>query len=186
MDWLGVGKEIIAKGAPLLGTVIAGPAGGVVGGLVASLFGANVDDPKEVLQKMTADPEAAVKLATLEAEQSTKLAELKIQEAQNYLADIQSARSREVEIVKSTGARDWNLYVMAWIVVVGFVALCAFLFLVGRDIQPNAERIAYMVTGGLIAGFQSVLSYFFGSSKGSSDKNEAIFAAMSVKKKEGE
>jgi hypothetical protein len=34
-----------------------------------------------------------------------------------------------------------------------------------------------MIAGGVIAGFTQVLSYFYGSSKGSSDKNQTLLGA---------
>jgi len=65
MDWGDI-KDAVASVAPTLGTALAGPAGGAVGGLLASALGVE-QTPEAVSQAIKADPQAAVKLREVEA-----------------------------------------------------------------------------------------------------------------------
>lgn len=177
--------SLVKKGAPLLGSVIGGPVGGKVGQLVASAFGADPDDPDDVIAKIEADPEAAIKLRELETKHRERLEELKLEEARIalteksiYLADAQSARDREKAIVRTTGKKDINLYVLAWVVVGGFFILTGILMFKGIGSNPVLD----ILFGGLVSGFATVLGYFFGSSKGSSDKTHLLSLQQPVKK----
>lgn len=179
MDWKELSTDIIKLGAPLLGSVIGGPAGGAVGGLVASIFGADESDPADILKKIQADPDAAKKLQELQLKHHERLEELKIEEGKialeetkAILADKQSARQREVAIVEKTGKRDINLYILAWTVVVGFFVLTGILMFIG--IKEETNGVVNLLFGGLVSGFATVLAYFFGSSKGSSDKTALL------------
>jgi len=181
MEWKELGKSVVKLGAPLLGSVIGGPAGGAIGSLVASLFGADPDDPSDIMTKMNLDPEAAVKLQELQLKHKERLEELKIEEAKvaleetkAYLADTQSARQREVAVVQATGKKDYNLYILAWTIVVGFFALTGILMRYG--LPADTSGVVNLLFGGLVSGFATVLGYFFGSSKGSADKT-ALLAA---------
>ena len=165
MDWKELGKDIIQGGAPLLGGLLGGPGGAAAGALIASLFGADPDDPKDIAFKMSADPDAYIKLKEFELNNKAQITEM-------YLKDVQSARDREVEITKVTGKRDINLYVLAWVVVAGFFILTGMLMFI--DIPEGTSGVANLLFGALVAGFATVLNYFFGSSKGSADKNALL------------
>lgn len=89
-----------------------------------------------------------------------------------YLEDRQSARQREMEIVKATGKKDWYLYALASVVVVGFFSVTV--AMMTMVIPASSQSIAYMLLGGLMSGFSMVLSYFFGSSLGSAQKNALL------------
>ena len=166
MDWKGLGKEIVGKGAPALGSLLGGPVGNAVGGLIASVFGADPDDPDDIYEKLSADPDAIVKLKELEANHRERITEL-------YLADIQSARGREVELTRATGKRDINIYVLAWTVVAGFFLLAGVLMVVPMPEGTN-QTVVTLLFGGLVSGFSTVLAYFFGSSKSSADKTQMM------------
>ena len=80
----------------------------------------------------------------------------------------------------------WNyLYYLAYVVVAAFFLLTILLALGQMGAFTGADGVVeklgqnpliMMIVGGLISGFTQVLSYFFGSSKGSSDKNRVITA----------
>jgi len=175
MDWSKV-ASLIKKSAPILGTVIAGPAGGAIGGvvsLVADAFGVeDASDPEEIFNAITADPEAMVKLKQIQADNEVKLKELALQSDQAHLADVQSARARQVAIETSTGRRDLNLYVLAWLVVFGFFA--SIVTLIFRPLEDDLTGVVFLLFGALVAGFSQVMNYFFGSSKSSTDKTHLL------------
>jgi len=65
MNWRDV-AETVAKAAPALGGVLAGPAGAGAGTLIARALGVD-DNPQSVQAAMQADPQAAIKLREIEA-----------------------------------------------------------------------------------------------------------------------
>jgi len=95
------------------------------------------------------------------------------------LADVQSARTRQVESEKAIGRRDTNLYTLAWCIIVGFFGLMAILLFV--KIPDDSTGVIFMLFGSLSAAFGGVVSYFFGSSKGSADKSQEL-ATIAAKK----
>jgi hypothetical protein len=170
MNWSDIGKTI-AGAAPLIGSVIGGPAGGAVGTLISKALGCE-NKPDAVAEALKADPEALLKLEALEKSHQVELERLLLEEEKARLVDVQSARSREVEITKNTGNRDVNLYVLAWTVIFGFFALMALLCF--RALPEDSNGVVFMLFGSLATGFGQVLQYFFGSSKSSADKTKMI------------
>jgi len=175
MDWSKV-AGFVKRAAPILGTAIGGPAGGLAGGaisLIADAFGVeNADDPAEIFNAITADPDAMVKLKQIQADNMVELKKLALQSDQAHLADVQDARARQVAIETSTGKRDLNLYVLAWLVVGGFfISIGVLIF---QKLPDDSTGVVYLLFGALIAGFTQVMNYFFGSSKGSSDKTKLL------------
>src|SRR6266567_3499280 len=92
----------VAKFAPLLGSVLAGPSGAMIGGLVASVFGGDMNQPDALQALITNDPTAALKLKQIELDHQLELQRLLIQAAQSEIAtqwaDNDSARQREIAI----------------------------------------------------------------------------------------
>jgi len=170
---------LVAEYAPLLGTAIGGPAGGAIGGLISvvantfGLKGKDASNPAKIMKAIRADPEAAIKLQKIQNDHEEALARINLESDEAYLRDRQSARSREVEMTKATGKRDINLYILAWVVVLGFLGLCAILIFRPLPVGTS-QNILFMLFGGMISAFSAVMQYFFGSSKGSQEKTNLI------------
>jgi len=64
------------------------------------------------------------------------------------------------------------------IIILGVVITLAFFgllaLLVFKGIPEQNGELLYLAVGALIAGFSTVISYFFGSSAGSAEKNEML------------
>jgi len=182
MDW----KEIAGKItdiAPTLGGAVGGPVGTAVGlavSVLAKAFGLKSDaKPEEIAQAISADPEARLKLLIAENEFKLKQRDQDIDELKARLGDVQSARAREVELVKTTGKRETNQYVLAWTVIIGFFGLIV--ALMRTTLPPGVSEVTFMLFGALATGFGTVLNYFFGSSKGSAEKTGLLAKAESIK-----
>ena len=162
MNWDDISKSLITIGAPLLGTAIAGPAGGVVAKMIADEFGG--DATPENLAKVIgmAGPE---QLRDFEGERLGKLIEL-------ANADTADARNREVEIAKVTGGRDWVQAFIAVTLTVGFFMMIGALFVV--DVPGDNQRILDLLVGALVGSFASLVGYYFGSSAGSKSKDSLL------------
>jgi len=173
-SWKAVG-ELVGAVAPIAGAALGGPAGGAIGSMIAGVLG--VDDNADAVAKaLKADPSLAVKVKELEVEAhrleleaQDKIRQAELEEVRMQLADINGARSRQIEHEKVIGRSDINLYVLAWVVVVGFFVLVGMTMFV--QIQDSTGAV-FMLFGTMATGFGMVLQYFFGSSKGSDDKTK--------------
>lgn len=101
------------------------------------------------------------KLALANKQEDNRSAEHK---TEMVLGDKQSARSREVEVVKATGKRDNSVIYLAAVIVFGFFAGLISLIFIHLDKGSGAYELLYMMFGALIAKFGTVVDYFFGSS----------------------
>jgi xanthine/uracil permease len=66
--------------------------------------------------------------------------------------------------------KNLPLYILAVVIVVGFFVLLG--LLIFKEIPPQNKDLLNIVIGTLLAAFMSVVSYWYGSSKGSADKTE--------------
>lgn len=163
-------RGYVSKSAPLLGTLVGGPAGGTIGSLISSALGVE-DTPDAIEHELRTNPEAALKLKELELNHKEKFQELTLEETKAHLADTQNARQAEVERLKA-GASNKFMYYLAGAIVIGFFAIVCALFF--KAIPEGSRDVAYILLGTLAAEFGQVVRYFFGSSKGSSDKTAMI------------
>ena len=92
-------------------------------------------------------------------------AEAKLQSKKMVFDDKSNARSREIEVVKSTGKRDYALISLAAVIVIGFFAGLVSLIFVTLDKGSGTYELLYMMFGALIAKFGTVIDYFFGASE---------------------
>lgn len=114
--------------------------------------------------------EYALKLKTLLHQQQLDLVRVAQEQEQAYLADVQSARAREMSVVQSTGQKDTWLYYLASALVLGFFVILG--IVIYRDLSQN--QTANIMLGYLGGSFTSVIAYFFGSSQGSRDKTKLL------------
>jgi hypothetical protein len=65
-------------------------------------------------------------------------------------------------------------YILAGIITAGFIGLTGFYFFGPKEISETLKDPLLMVAGCWISNFTTVVSYFFGSSKSSSDKTALL------------
>lgn len=170
MDWKTVGQSFLNAGLPLIGALLGGPVGGIAGKAAAALISSKLGIKEEDLTpekyvEILGNPDMIAKLKQLELDHELDLEKLIIE-------DRKSARSREVEIVKATGVKDINLYVLAWVIIGGFFTLLGILMF--NTLPADQNGVIFMLFGALATSFGSVIAYFFGSSKGSADKTKML------------
>jgi uncharacterized membrane protein len=68
--------------------------------------------------------------------------------------------------------KDVFQYALGALIVIGFFGLLS--ILVYKGVPEVNKDILNIVVGALIGSFTSIVGYFYGSSKGSSDKNDII------------
>ena len=169
MDWKDIAGAV-GKAAPILGTLLGGPAGAAVGGLIASALGSGAS-PDEVSQALATNPEAALKLRELQDKREIRFAELAAEQARLDLttaaADRASAREREAK----TGD-TWTPRGLAILVTVGFFGVLGYLLVKGKP--PEGGDVLLVLVGSLGAAWTGIISYYFGSSAGSATKTELL------------
>ena len=102
------------------------------------------------------------KLALANKQEDNRHAEKK---TEVVLGDKSNARSREVEVVKATGKRDYALITLAAVIVIGFFAGLVSLVFVTLDKGSGTYELLYMMFGALVIKFGTVVDYFFGASE---------------------
>lgn len=88
-------------------------------------------------------------------------------------------QSRAVLVLKTTKNKNkmkkimqWLMFALAIVIVLGFFATVYILFFV--EISQMNKDLLNIVLGAEIASFVQVVQWFFGSSKGSSDKTDIM------------
>lgn len=153
--------DLLKGAAPALATIVAGPMGGMAVRAIASKLGVE-DTVEAVTQAIQADPKAAQKLAEIDLEQF----KLEIQ-------DRDSARKAHTEIATSSNALILEKLTMP-ILALGTVGLAFALIgiLIFSDIPDDQENIIIFALGFITSAATQVLSFYFGSSQGSKDKDK--------------
>lgn len=185
--WKEIGTDLAKVGLPLLGTALGGPAGGAAGALVAGLLGKSPDElqPGDLLTGIQ-NPEILVKLKEIESNHELELQRIILRGEELRLADLADARKMHVETTKATGRRDYNLYVFAWLFVIGFfVVMVVVLYLAfsGKgfsEMNSNAVLLVGVLITALTARLETITSFFYGSSSGSKGKDKTLDRLMSA------
>ena len=175
MDWKDVAGAV-GKAAPMLGTLLGGPAGAAVGALVASALGSGAT-PDEVNQALSTNPDAAVKLRQIEADRTVKLQELVTQHAAAELqartaqlqadaADRADARKTQVQV------RSWVPAILAILVTGGFFGVLG--TMLAGIWKPNDNNALLILLGSLGTSWGAIVNFYFGSSAGSARKDELL------------
>lgn len=117
MDWKDI-SQAVGKAAPLLGTLLGGPAGAAVGGLVASALG--TDNTAEAVSTALANPDALVKLKQIEADRASRFQELVADQAKAEMAaSVQNAQDINKTMQAEAAADHWPTY--SWRPFIGFM-----------------------------------------------------------------
>ena len=152
--------------APTLATAVAGPLGGMAITALASKFGVS-DSVDAVAKAIAGDPQAAEKLQE---------AELEFAKLENE--DRASARHmQETALNQTDNVAKHFVYYFAW-AWSGVSAL--YFFCVTFITMPDGARdFANIILGFLLGtAISSVFNFFYGSSKSSADKTNALVKGM--------
>jgi hypothetical protein len=178
-----IGDAVVDYAPGLAGVLALVPGVGVIPaaalGAVAALgrsFGLGTTaKPEEVLAAVTAadPPELRLKAQQADNDFKIRMREADLAETNAYLTDTQGARKMRSDHEAITGNSDYNLYLLAWTIVVGFFGLMALLF--KFSLPPDQNGVIFVLFGALASGFGQVLNFFFGSNKNSGSKTAMIY-----------
>lgn len=165
MSFGATAKQVLATVAPLLGTAIGGPFGGLAGTLLAKALGTT--DPKAMETAITStDPDILLKLKQADNDFQAQLKALDISEEKLSFDDTANARAREVAVHDSTPR------ILAYLITVGFFGVLLWLLWKGKPEQGG--DVMLVLIGSLGTAWTGIVAYYFGSSAGSADKSATI------------
>lgn len=151
MKWSDI-TEVVGKAAPLIGSVIGGPAGAGVGALVASALG--VENTPEAVQAALGNPDALVKLKEIESTERQHFLGIQLEYARLDVADRQDARDKHKDSITPT-------VITAALTVICGVLLYSLLFI---EI-PEANKDILVQSFGTVLGFWgAAIAYWVGAS----------------------
>lgn len=160
-DW----KSIVATVAPQLAGLLGGPlAGMAVSAIAGKILGnpaASAADVQTAI--LSASPADLIKLKEVEAEIIKTFEDAGVRLEEIAAGDRANAREREMKV------NDWAPRVLACVVVIGWVAMSAWLHL-----DPDTKATAN-------AALMLVLSFYYGSSSSSRVKDDTMNALSKVK-----
>ena len=109
LSWADVGNAV-AGIAPILGTALGGPAGAVVGSMLASALGSN-NDPESVNAAIAANPTNAAKILQMQATHEENLRKMNL-DYQTALVNAQSGTIEAEARSDSWLAANWRPILM--------------------------------------------------------------------------
>lgn len=160
MDWL---KSI----APSLATALGGPLAGAAATFIAEKLGASsttVDAVKEIITGSSLSPDDITKIKLAEIAFNQFLETNKIDLEKVHAEDRASAREMQKSVQSKIPAA------LAIIVTLGFFGILSWM-LSGQI--PDSEAL-WIMLGSLGTAWTSIVSFYFGSSHGSSQKNTLL------------
>lgn len=168
MEWKDL-AGVVGKAAPMLGTLIGGPAGAAVGGLIASALGTQAT-PDAIESAIASNPDALIKLRQIEADRSVRFQELITEQAkveiQTEAADRDSARRMQTSQLSLMPA------ILTCGVALGFIITMGALFFFPIPTE-NRDTIVYMC-GQLAAAFAACLAFWVGTTRQSENKTHLL------------
>lgn len=183
--------DVVADFAPGIATVLAAtgvgaPVAAAVGavGALSRAFGLGSQaKPEDVLQAISVDPEIRLKAMVAENDLKAEMGKQEIEKLKLELADAQSARVREIEVTKATGKRDWNMILVGWFIILGYIGMMGFLAYHAAHGQPIKDDtgILFLLVGNLITFVGTVVAYLYGTTRSSQAKTELLARANPIK-----
>lgn len=154
-------KNLVGAVAPTLGTAMGGPLGGVAGKVISEALGVP-NNPKAI--------EKAMDNATQEDLVKIKEAELKFEADMKQMeVDVFALETADKQDARKAFSKDWTARIIGIATIGGFLG---YIFLV--TLQPpeqNSEALINLVLGYLGGLASAIISFYFGASNTSKDKD---------------
>lgn len=180
MDWSDI-ANVIGKAAPVVGTLLGGPAGAAVGGLISSALGTD-NTPQAVSNALAADPDALVKIQELQTNAKVQLQQLAVTAELNRLHESNAqfvAEAADRDSARHLAAQqpnDWVRPTMTLLLLAGAGGI-VFCVLTGVSTDLLKNSTASLTVGALIAQWfnevKASLAFYFGATKSHDDTSTA-------------
>ncbi len=157
-------KNVVATVAPSIATALGGPLAGLAVGAIGKIFGLDSATEEQVANAIAgASPDDLLKLKQAEIEFQQRMAELDVDLVRISAGDRDSARQRQIQV------KDRTLPFLAIMVTLGFFGVLTFMML--KDVPTSSKDVLNIMLGSLGTAWIQVMSYYFGSSQGSHNKD---------------
>jgi hypothetical protein len=169
MDFLKSASEVLATIAPTIASAMGGPLAGMATTAVIGALGLAPETPqKEVIAALsTATPEQLMSIKAAEQQFLLDMKKLEISVHELHYKDRDSARQREIQAQDS-----WTPRILAAAVIGLYIGVQW--YILGHIIDSAMKEVVMRSLGTLDAAVGLILGYYFGSSVGSSQKNDQI------------
>lgn len=158
--------QVLRTVAPMLATATLGPFGPLAATAISAALGTPAGDGKAAeAALLNATPDQLLALKKADQDFQERMKELGIEEEKLVYDDIANARSREISVKDATPRN------LAYLII-GFTGLCIAATLAGWTKVDSA--LAGTLIGYLVAECRSTLTYYFGSSQSSQNKDATI------------
>lgn len=186
MNWSDIGN-MVGRAAPIVGTLLGGPAGAAVGALVASALNVS-NDPDSVNVALAANPEALARVQELQINARVQLEQLAVTAENNRLqaeATQYSAEAADRDSARKLASAQPHDFVRPTLT---FIMLGGSLFVVvavligwANDVirDPTAALTVGTVLGLWLGMTKEVMGFWFGMTK-ESQKQSAIVTDFAV------
>lgn len=181
MNWSDIGG-IVGRAAPIVGTLLGGPAGAAVGALVASAL--NVpNDPDSVNLALAGNPDAVVRIQELQLTAQVELEKLAVQvetvrlQAAGAQYSAEAADRDSARKLAATQPRDFVRPTLTFIMLCGslFVVVAVLIGWANEVIKdPTAALTVGTVLGLWLGMTKEVMGFWFGMTKESQKQSAAI------------
>ncbi len=177
-DFFGAAKGILTTIAPTVATAFGGPFAGMATQKLIGALGLAPDTSQDDVMKAVAmaTPEQMLKIKEVEQQFIVDCRKLDIEIMKLQAGDRDSARNREIQTQDSWTPRILAASVMGLYIGVQW-------YILGHIIDAGMREVIMRSLGTLDAAVGLVLGYYFGSSIGSSQKNDHIAALSDIANK---
>lgn len=186
MNWSDIGS-MVGKVAPVVGTLLGGPAGAAVGALVASAL--NVpSDPDSVNTALAANPDALARVQELQINARVQLEQLAVTAENNRLqaeAAQYSAEAADRDSARKLASAQPNDIIRPAITVILLLGALSILVCIfsglGLDAlqNPVAASTISLLIGLWFSELKQTLGFYFGMTK-ESQKQSAVITDFAV------
>lgn len=165
-DW----KKALGKIAPLAGTMIGGPWGGLAADAIGKVFGHTGDTPPDEAQMSEyiskATPEQLVQLKSIDSDLKKSMREFDIKEDELVYEDKADARAMQ---------RETRSPMPAAIVILLTIGVFVTMYALFKYPVPEANKaLVYSMAGSLMTAWLSSIHFFVGTTKSSQEKTKLM------------
>lgn len=181
MNWSDVGN-LVGRAAPMVGTLLGGPAGAAVGALVASALNVQAD-PESVNAALSGNPDALVKIQELQVNSKVQLEQLTVTAENNRLQAEGAqfaAEAADRDSARQLAAKQPNDLIrpaITIILLVGALSILVCIFTgVGLEAlqNPVAASTISLLIGLWFSELKQTLGFYFGMTKESQTQNAIV------------
>lgn len=160
-------QSLIGTVAPVLGTALGGPLGGVATTFICNALGLKSDsNDSDIQAALVGNPDNLVKMKQAELDFQARMEQLNVDIDKINADDRDSARKREVD------SKDNTPKLLAFLVTIGFFGILA--WMMSNTVPAGSAQVLDVIVGALATGWVQVMSYYFGSSAGSDKKSDLL------------